>query len=125
MPQTLDTLIYNLDDIPVHESRVGQIKVLGGEQVMGFWVKTFADAHVPAHSHPNEQITWLVKGRFDYEFSTGEKATCTDGNIVLIPGGVEHEVWYREECEIVEFFSPPRLDMSPGLANNPFGLEDK
>ena len=74
-----------------------------------------AAAIFPRIRTPNEQITWLMKGRFDYKFGTGEEATCEAGSLVLIPGGVEHEVWYREECEIVEFFSPPRTDMFPGL----------
>jgi quercetin dioxygenase-like cupin family protein len=117
------SLIHNLDELPVHQTPFGEIRVLGGKQVMGFWARLNAGAHIPAHSHPNEQITWLMKGRFDYKFGTGEEATCKAGSLVLIPGGIEHEVWYREECEIVEFFSPPRLDMFPGLANHPYGLE--
>ena len=124
MPQNLTSLIHQLDDLPIHKTAFGEIRVLGGEQVMGFWAKLNAGAHIPAHSHPNEQITWLLKGCFDYKFSTGEEASCEAGSLVLIPGGVEHEVWYREECEIVEFFSPPRTDMFPGLTNNPYGLEE-
>jgi quercetin dioxygenase-like cupin family protein len=116
------SLIHNLDDIPVHKMPFGEMKVLGGDQVMGFWAKLNAGSHVPNHSHPNEQITWLMKGRFDYKFGTGEEATCEAGSLVLIPGGIEHEVWYREDCEIVEFFSPPRTDMFPGLVNHPYGL---
>lgn len=116
------SLIHNLDDLPVHEMPFGEMKVLGGDQVMGFWAKLRAGSHIPAHSHPNEQITWLMKGRFDYKFGTGEEATCHAGSLVLIPGGIEHEVWYREDCEIVEFFSPPRTDMFPGLVNHPYGL---
>lgn len=57
--------IHNLDDIPVHKIPFGEVKVLGGDQVMGFWAKLNAGSHVPNHSHPNEQITWLMKGRCD------------------------------------------------------------
>ena len=40
---------------------------------------------------------------------------------MLIPAGVEHETWYLEDCEIVEFFSPPRTDMFPAAsADNPY-----
>lgn len=125
MPQNLTTLVHQLADLPVHKTDFGEIKVLGGEQVMGFWARLNAGSHIPAHSHPNEQITWLMKGQFDYKFGTGEEASCGPGSLVLIPGGVEHEVWYREECEIVEFFSPPRTDMFPGLENNPYGLVEE
>ena len=118
------SLTHKLDDIPAHKMPGGKIKVLAGDQVMGLWAKFEAGTHIPAHSHPNEQITWLRKGRFDYKFGTGEEATCEAGALVLIPGGIEHEVWYVEDCEIVEFFSPPRTDMFPALVDNPYGMEE-
>ena len=115
---------HQLADIPVHEMEFGTLKLLRNDNTQVLWGKMKAGGHVPNHSHPNEQITWLMKGRFDYKFGTGEEATCHAGSLVLIPGGIEHEVWYREDCEIVEFFSPPRTDMFPELANNPYGVKD-
>ena len=118
------SLIHQLDDIPVHKMPGGEVKVLAGDQVQALWANFEAGTHIPSHSHPNEQITWLRKGRFDYKFGTGETATCEAGSLVLIPGGIEHEVWYVEDCEIVEFFSPPRTDMWPAVATNPYGIEE-
>jgi quercetin dioxygenase-like cupin family protein len=129
MPSQLQTtpyesLIHNLDDLLVHDTPYGEARLLGGSQVLGIWAKIRAGSHIPSHSHPNEQIAWLISGRFDYKFGTGEEATCTAGSLVLIPGGIEHEVWYQEDCELLEVFSPPRTDMFPGLVNNPYGLEN-
>jgi hypothetical protein len=65
----------------------------------------------------------ITAGRMDFRLQN-ETRTCLPRDMILIPGGVEHEVWYREDCDVIEFFSPPRLDLYPGAANNPFGLEN-
>jgi hypothetical protein len=31
-----------------------------------------------------------------------------------------HEVWYREKCQIVEFFNPPRFDLFPAATHHPY-----
>jgi hypothetical protein len=36
------------------------------------------------------------------------------GDVVVIPSGVEHEAWFTVECEVVDFFSPPRADFLGG-----------
>jgi quercetin dioxygenase-like cupin family protein len=113
---------HQLADIPVHNEEIGKIQMLAGENNMVLWGKMDAGSHVPNHSHPNEQITWLVKGKLHYILSTGEDAVCEAGTVITIPGGIEHEVWYIEDCEIVEFFSPPRTDLWPVSAENPYGV---
>ena len=114
---------HQLADIPVHNLEIGDVQILRGDNTMVLWGKLDAGSHVPNHSHPNEQITWLVKGKLDYVLGSGEEKTCEAGTVLVIPGGVEHEVWYREDCEIVEFFSPPRTDLFPALATSPYGVE--
>ncbi len=112
---------HQLADIPIHNEEIGKIQMLSGENNMVLWGKIDGGSHVPNHSHPNEQITWLLKGKLDYVLGNGEEQTCEAGTVLVIPGGVEHEVWYREDCEIVEFFSPPRTDLWPVSADNPYG----
>ena len=52
------------------------------------------------------------------EFRLGnEQRVCGPGDIVVIPGGVEHEAWFREDTEVIDFFAPPRDDYS--AANRP------
>jgi hypothetical protein len=31
-----------------------------------------------------------------------------------IPGGTEHEAWFREDTEVIDFFAPPREDFLLG-----------
>jgi hypothetical protein len=33
---------------------------------------------------------------------------------VVIPGGTEHEAWFREDTEVIDFFAPPRDDFLLG-----------
>ena len=34
--------------------------------------------------------------------------------MVVIPGGTEHEAWFREDAEVIDFFAPPRDDFLLG-----------
>ena len=38
----------------------------------------------------------------------------TEGDLVVIPGGTEHEAWFREDTEVIDFFAPPRDDFLLG-----------
>jgi hypothetical protein len=39
---------------------------------------------------------------------------CGPGDIGVIAGGVEHEAWFPEDCEVIDFFAPPREDFLAG-----------
>ena len=105
--------IHTLADIPEHKRPVGKLKVLSGAVNMVFWGKLDAGTMAPRHSHPNEQITWLVSGRLATAIGDDPETIVEAGQVMLIPAGVEHETKYLTDCEIVEFFSPPRTDMFP------------
>ena len=113
--------IHMLADIPEHKRPVGKLKVLSGADNMVFWGKLDAGTIARRHSHPNEQITWLVSGRLATAIGDDPETIVEAGQIMLIPAGVEHETKYLTDCEIVEFFSPPRTDMFPSAsADNPY-----
>lgn len=105
--------IHTLADIPAHTRPVGRLKVLSGADNMVFWGQLDAGTMAARHSHPNEQITWLVKGRLATAIGDDPEVIVEAGQIMLIPAGVAHETKYLTDCEIVEFFSPPRTDMFP------------
>jgi hypothetical protein len=33
---------------------------------------------------------------------------------VVIPGGAEHEAWFHDDTEVIDFFAPPREDFLLG-----------
>src|SRR2546430_9749581 len=68
-----------------------------------------AGVHVEPHSHANEQIVWMLKGKMEFRLGS-EQRVCGPGDVVVIPGGTEHEGWFREDSEVIDFFAPPRDD---------------
>ena len=41
-------------------------RMFAGQKGMMVWWKIGAGTHVAAHSHPHEQLVWVVKGRMDF-----------------------------------------------------------
>jgi quercetin dioxygenase-like cupin family protein len=80
---------------------------------MGVWWSIGAGVHVEPHSHANEQIVWMLKGKKEFRLGS-EQRVCGPGNVVAIPGGMEHEAGFREDTEVSDFFAPPRDDFLLG-----------
>jgi len=67
------------------------------------------DTLLPMHSHPHEQITYVLSGRF--EFTVGDQTTVLSaGMTALIPGGVLHGGKTLTACRLIDVFSPVRED---------------
>ena len=68
---------------------------------------------------PEEQISenisrvWMLKGKMEFRLGS-EQRVCGPGDVVVIPGGTEHEGWFREDTEVIDFFAPPREDFLRG-----------
>ena len=88
-------------------------RVLAGERGMIVWWRMKAGAHAAAHTHPHEQIVWLIDGKMDFRVGD-ERQVCGPGDVVVIPGGVEHEGWFTEDTEVIDVFAPPREDFLAG-----------
>ena len=53
--------------------------------------------------------------RARWSFRLGsEQRVCGPGDIIVIPGGTEHEAWIHEDTEVIDFFAPPRDDFLRG-----------
>jgi quercetin dioxygenase-like cupin family protein len=61
------------------------------------------------HSHPHEQLVYVIHGtiRFEHPGGTFE---ATTGDSFLVPGGVEHQACALEQSEVLDIFSPVRED---------------
>jgi quercetin dioxygenase-like cupin family protein len=88
-------------------------RILCGDQGMIVWWSIGAGVHVQSHSHPNEQIVWMLKGKMEFRLGT-EKRVCGRGDVVVIPVFAQHEAWFREDTEVIDFFAPPRKDFLLG-----------
>lgn len=88
-------------------------KVVSGEQGMLVWWNIKAGGHAHAHKHPHEQIVWMLKGKCEFRVGN-ETRSCGPGDLVVIPGGIEHEAVFSEDTEVVDLFAPPREDFLAG-----------
>jgi len=66
-------------------------------------------ATLPAHSHPHEQIGYLVSGELLFTIGTGEYL-AKPGDSWAIPGNVLHSVKVLKSSVAVEVFVPVRED---------------
>jgi quercetin dioxygenase-like cupin family protein len=88
-------------------------RVLIGDKEMIVWWSMQAGAHAAAHTHPHEQMFWVISGRMDFRLGN-ERRMCNAGDLGVIPGGVEHEAWFPEDTDVIDVFAPPREDFMPG-----------
>src|SRR5262245_40390125 len=88
-------------------------RILYGDQAMLVGWSIVTGVYVEPHSHPNEQIVWMLKGKVEFRLGS-EQRVCGKGDVVLIPGGTEHEAWFLEDTEVIDFFAPRREDFLLG-----------
>jgi len=69
-----------------------------------------ARVHVEPHSHANEQIVWMLKGKMEFRPRQRTAGLWPRWTSIVIAGGTEHDAWFREDTEVIDFFTPPRDD---------------
>ncbi len=68
---------------------------------------------VPLHSHPNEQISFIVSGALLFRLGEGdtiEEKLVAAGETLVIPGGLPHSAEALEDSVDFDVFAPPRED---------------
>jgi quercetin dioxygenase-like cupin family protein len=88
-----------------------------GEQAMISRIQLKKGCLVPRHTHPNEQIAYLVSGAM--RFSIGEEGSAEDvvlraGEVLVIPGNLPHAAEALEDTLNFDIFAPPRQDWITG-----------
>ena len=68
-----------------------------------------AQVTIPIHSHPHDQVGYLVEGHVEMTID-GEKFDLVKGDSYSAPSNVPHGVLTLEPSIIVDTFSPPRED---------------
>ena len=68
-----------------------------------------ADARVPTHSHPHEQLTTVLSGELELTVGS-EVKVLRAGMVAFIPGGVPHSARAVSACEVLDIFHPVRDD---------------
>ena len=64
---------------------------------------------VPTHSHPHEQIGYVVKGSFEITLGD-EKTVINAGDTYYVPPDIIHGVVALEDGVLLDIFTPQRED---------------
>jgi len=93
-----------------------QRKVITGElmTVARIW---FKDGFlVPRHSHVNEQITQVIRGRMRFRFGDNgeDERVLGPGDVIVIPANLPHEALCIGEVEEMDMWAPRREDWLDG-----------
>lgn len=64
---------------------------------------------VPEHSHPNEQITFILEGALKFSID-GQEIVVNSGEVLTIPPNMPHKAEALADTVDIDVFDPPRAD---------------
>lgn len=84
-------------------------RLVAGDRLLAMFGAAEPNSSLPLHSHPHEQITYVLEGAIHFEVG-GEGYDLGPGEGLVIPGGVTHGGVRigPEGCRFVEIFTPLR-----------------
>lgn len=101
---------YNLENQKEKEIAPGfAAKFVHSEKMTLSYMVIKAGSSVPDHSHPNEQITNIIEGEFEFRMD-GELKLMRAGHVVVIPPNVPHSGTAITDCIAIDVFTPVRED---------------
>ena len=75
---------------------------------------------IPAHSHPQEQLAYVINGKMKMRVGNLER-TLGPGDIQIVPGNVEHSAEVLEvPFQEIDVFSPVRQDFLESCPDDSF-----
>ncbi len=80
-----------------------------GQEIMLARVLLKKGCIVPQHSHPNEQLTYIVEGALKFWIDNRE-ITVRAGEVLCIPSNMPHKAEAVEDTVDLDIFCPPRAD---------------
>ena len=108
---------YRWDAMPAEQLKKGlSRKLISGERMMIATCISRSGEEVPRHSHENEQLTYILSGRFTSGSApmAEQEITVRAGEVVVIPSNVPHRAVALEDTLDVDVFCPPRQDWLAG-----------
>ncbi len=78
-----------------------------GPQCMMTQMHYKVENRIPFHSHPNEQIGYVLSGKIRVLTRTAAHE-LTQGDTYSIPAGIEHSIEILTDAEEIQVFTPPR-----------------
>jgi quercetin dioxygenase-like cupin family protein len=102
--------MIKISQLPEKEIKQGfKARFVHTEQTtLGFWTAE-KGAVLPMHAHFHEQVTQVLKGKFEMTID-GKTQIYGKGDLVVIPSNVIHGGVALTDCQIFDIFSPVRED---------------
>nr|WP_106783488.1 cupin domain-containing protein [Lysinibacillus timonensis] len=95
--------------VPTDEGVQRKLLSYGGSLMMTE-VTFEKDAVGSIHSHPHEQVSYIIRGSFEFNLD-GDVQIVSQGDSIYIPSGISHGVKALEEKSIIiDVFTPQRED---------------
>lgn len=102
--------MQNLQDITPKVLAPGiRARVIHGEKESLSIVDIDKGSILPEHSHPHEQITYVIEGQLDMIIG-GEAFSLKAGSVHVIPSNVPHSATAPVDVRVIDCFSPVRED---------------
>ncbi len=80
-----------------------------GQKIMLARVLLKKGCIVPEHSHPNEQLTYILEGALKF-WIDGKEIVVHAGETLCIPSNMPHKAEALEDTVDLDVFNPPRAD---------------
>jgi quercetin dioxygenase-like cupin family protein len=92
-----------------------QRRMITGERIMLAQIHLEKGCVVPTHSHENEQMSYILRGRICFWSGGEEKQTIVSaGEVLHLPSNIPHRAEALEDTLSLDVFSPPRQDWLDG-----------
>ena len=106
--------LHRWDEIALEKvTEVISRKIVTGEREMLSQIYLKRGALVPMHKHESEQLTYVMQGALRF-FVGGEEAIVREGEVLVIPSWIEHQVEALDDTLTLDIFSPIRQDWLNG-----------
>lgn len=113
-PLAPEAVLTRWADVPVEPMNAMLTRAfITGKEAMIARIYLKKGCVVPRHSHPNEQIAWIVEGALAFtlgESGEEKRTTVRAGEVLVIPGGLPHSAEALEDTVDYDIFAPPRQD---------------
>ena len=102
--------MQHLNDVKGKEIAPGLYgRFVHGKTMTLSFVDITKGSRLPEHSHPHEQITFIMEGELEMTIG-GEKMMLTKGMVHVIPGNVPHSALAHTDVKVLDCFHPVRED---------------
>jgi quercetin dioxygenase-like cupin family protein len=81
-----------------------------GKGIMSMMVEFDAGAEGYVHSHPHEQLSYVIRGELDFTID-GNVRRVREGDSIYIPGNAKHGVKALTAAALFDTFTPLRDDL--------------